>query len=472
MRTLRRGLEGGDLLGLALGSGLTFLAVLASTHAGLKVGAGGLLFVAAFVALVAAWLTAPHVVVALSIPLFASMHTAKLFVSQWIGPSKDVITLAGGVAVLVSWFMWRKRRAGPRVDPVLATLTLGFLGLYVVNLGGDFSAGHHGIAWGQGLRLVAEPLILLMVGLTVRNPRKTLEWALVSLVFTGVAVAAYGILQQYLGGARLVSMGYSWTGEVRTIGGHLRSFGTLDDPFGYAAFLLLALTGALFWMRRGPLKIVLMSVMVVGLSVAYVRSALLIGVALCAIWLLSVGRATLGLLLLGASVAAALAFLFSVAGASQTHAVRAGPNEYLTLNGRTTVWKTVFSRPVHIPFGLGVGKVGTAADRAKFGIVANPNQAAKKSVAVDSGYFAVVADVGIVGLLLFLLLVTRLGALAVAATKRPGPAGWLVVGWLAVMLLDAVTRASFTGFPTAFLGMLLTGLGLAASTGQPFASRR
>lgn len=466
MRAVRRGLEGGDLFVLVLGSGLTFAAVLLSTHAGVKIGAGGLLFVAAFVALVAAWVYVPHVVIALSIPLFVSLHTAKVLVTPWFGPAKDVITLAGGVAILAASFTWR-REAGPRVDPLLAMLTVGFLGLYVINLGGDLSGGHHGLAWAQGLRLVAEPLILLMVGLTLGRSKKTLDYALTSLIVTGAAVAAYGILQQYLGGARLVSMGYTYTGEVRTIGGRLRSFGTLDDPFGYAAFVLLALTGALFWMRRGPLKAVVISVMLVGLSVSYVRSALVIVVALGAIWLLSVGRATLGLLLLGASIAAALAFLFAVAGANETHSVRAGPNEYLALNGRTTVWKTVFSKPAHVPFGLGVGKVGTAADRAKFGIIADPNKAAKSTIAVDSGYFALVADVGIVGLLLFLALLTRLGALGVAATRRPGPAGWLVIGWLAVMLLDAVTRASFTGFPTAFLGMLLVGVGLAASSGRP-----
>jgi hypothetical protein len=160
-------------------------------------------------------------------------------------------------------------------------------------------------------------------------------------------------------------------------------------------------------------------------------------------------------------------FLFASAGANETHSIRAGPNEYLTLNGRTTVWKTVFADPARIPFGLGVGKVGTAADRAKFGVVADPNRADDRTIAVDSGYFATVADVGIVGLLVFAALFTRLGALGVAATRYPGPTGWLVIGWLAVMLLDAVTRASFTGFPTAFLGMLLVGLGLAASNSRP-----
>jgi hypothetical protein len=471
MRALRRGLEGGELPGLVLGSGLTFLAVLLSVHSGPKVGLGAFVFVAVFAGLVAAWVYAPHVVVAASIPLFASMHTAKVLVTPWLGPVKDLITFAGAVAILVTSLMWR-RGVAARVDPLLIWLTVGFLGLYVVNLGGDLTGGHHGLAWAQGVRLVAEPLVLLMVGLTLRQPRKTLEYALVSLIVTGAAVAAYGILQQYLGGARLVGMGYSYTSEVRTIGGRLRSFGTLDDSFGYAAFLLLALVGVLFWMRRGPLKVALMSVMIVGISVSYVRSALIIAVALGAIWLLSAGRATLGLLLLGASTAAALAFLFAAAGANETHSVQTGPNEYLTLNGRTTVWKTVFAKPARVPFGLGVGKVGTAADRAKFGVVADPNKAQQQTFAVDSGYFATVADVGIVGLLLFAALLTRLGALGVAATRRPGPAGWLVIGWLVVMLLDAVTRASFTGFPTAFLGMLLVGVGLAASSARPVSDRR
>jgi hypothetical protein len=31
-----------------------------------------------------------------------------------------------------------------------------------------------------------------------------------------------------------------------------------------------------------------------------------------------------------------------------------------------------------------------------------------------------------------------------------------------VLMIDAVTRASFTGFPTAFLALLLTGLALGA----------
>jgi hypothetical protein len=51
--------------------------------------------------------------------------------------------------------------------------------------------------------------------------------------------------------------------------------------------------------------------------------------------------------------------------------------------------------------------------------------------------------------------------LAIAATKAPGSRTWLALGWLIAILIDAVTRESFTGFPTAFIGMLVIGLALA-----------
>lgn len=460
MRALRHGLDRGDLLTLGLGAACTLVAVVVSARSGATLGAGSVAVVTFLCVLVVGWLYTPWIVVAVSIPLFAAIPAAKVLVTPWIGPVKDLVALAAGIAI-VATATQRRRAAG--VDRVLVVLVLAFLGLYVVNVGGAISGGSHTIAWAQGVRLIGEPLVLLSAGLTLERPLRTLEAGVRSLILTGVGVALYGIYQQVIGEWRLVAMGYSFNDQVRTIGGHLRSFGTLDDPFAYAAFLLLALAAALFWMRAGSLKVAAMSLMTIGLVLAYVRSALVVSIALVAIWLISLGRLTVGLMLLAASAAAALALLFAVAGASQTHSVRAGASTYITLNGRTTVWATIFRKPSSIPFGLGVGKVGTAAERAQFGVTADPAKARKKTTAVDSGYFATVADVGIVGLLVLLAMFSRMIALGVAATRRAGRVGWLVIGWIAVMLIDAVTRASFTGFPTAFLGMLLVGVGIAAS---------
>jgi hypothetical protein len=462
MRALRHGVERTELIALLCGGAVTVTVALATVQGGVKLGTGPLLAAALLCVLVASWLVAPQVLVAVTIPLFALLPTLKVFVSQWLGPVKDFVTLAAAIALLITILMRSERVA--RVDRLLIWLMIAFGSLYVINVGGLISGGSHGIAWAQGVRLTGEPLILLAAGLTARNPRRTLGVAVTSLVATGVFVALYGMYQQMLGGPRLVELGYSYRHEIRLIGTHLRSFGTLNDPFAYAAFLLLAIAAALFWMRRGPLKVVCLTVMTIGLTLSYVRSAILISVALLAVWLIRNRRVTSGFVLLAASFAAGLAFLVALSsGASETHSVRAGPNTYVTLNGRTTVWSTIFSRPTRVPFGWGVAKIGTAAQRAQSGVIVDPNAARKKSVAVDSGYFATVADVGIVGMVILLALFCRILALGVAATRWGDVAGWLVIGWMIVLLIDAVTRASFTGFPTAFLGMLLVGLGLASS---------
>lgn len=461
MRALRHGIERTELIALGCGSVLTVAVVLMTARGGVKLGTGPLLLVAFLCLLVAGWLAVPHVVVGITVPLFALLPALKVFVSPWLGPVKDFVTLAAAIALSITILTRTVRTL--RVDRLLIWLMVAFGGLYVINVGGLISGGSHGIAWAQGVRLTGEPIILFAAGLTVRNPRRTLGVAVVSLIATGVFVAVYGIFQQVLGGPGLINLGYSYRHQVRLIGTHLRSFGTFDDPFAYAAFLLLAITAALFWMHRGPLKLVCMSVMMIGLALSYVRTAILISIALVAVWLIQNRRVTQGFVLLAASLAVGVAFLVAVSGASETRSVRTGPNTYVTLNGRTTVWGTIFSRPAKVPFGLGVAKVGTAAERAKSGVIINQDAANKKAVAVDSGYFATVADVGIVGLVILLALFCRILALAVAAARWGDIAGWLVIGWMIVLLIDALTRASFTGFPTAFLGMLLVGLGLASS---------
>jgi hypothetical protein len=463
VRAVRHGFERTDLLTLGVASVLTLLIAYATVHSDARLDVGILALIVVYFLLVTGWLLVPHVMVAISIPVFAFLPTAKVFVSPVLGPVKDVITLAAGGAVLFTFLRRGKREGQSQLDPVLGVLILALISLYVVNLGGSIEGGGHGIAWAQGVRLVAEPLMLLLAGMTLRNPRKTLDIAVATLIAVGVVVALYGIYQQYLGPNRLVELGYSYTHEVRKIGNHLRSFGTLDDPFAYAAFLAEALVGAIFWMRRSAFKPVVIAVLALGLTTSFVRSAILISLALIALWLLQARKGTFGFILIAASIAAGMSFLLATAGASETHTVRAGPNQYLTLNGRTTVWATVFSKPARVPFGLGVGKAGTAAARAKFGVITDPRKAQASTLAVDSGYFAVVADIGLIGLLVFAALITRLGAMGVAATRRAGLPGWLALGWLTTILLDAVTRESFTGFPTAFLGLLLIGVALAAA---------
>jgi O-antigen ligase len=293
-----------------------------------------------------------------------------------------------------------------------------------------------------------------------------------SLIATACVVAVIGVLQQVVGPARLVELGYEYDIHVRFVGDRLRSFGTLDEPFAYAAFLLFGLAAVMMWMRRGLLAAVAGSIISIGLLFSFVRSAGMVIVALAALWLAKHGRmVTAGFLTAIVLVAAVVLILGEQA--EQRRTVRGGDSVYITINGRTEAWKVVFDDPWDLPLGKGVGEVGTAAERATFSISRTADEARQhEGSVVDSGYFATVADIGLVGLAALLFLLGRLVMLGYRATRVGERIGWLTLSFLAILLLDAVTRESFSGFPTAFLGLLIVGLTLAAAVeGTPDAFR-
>ena len=63
------------------------------------------------------------------------------------------------------------------------------------------------------------------------------------------------------------------------------------------------------------------------------------------------------------------------------------------------------------------------------------------------------------------MLVALIGRLLMLATDaaRRTDTGWVAVALLIALLLDVLTRASFIGFPTAFLALFLVGVSLAAA---------
>lgn len=454
-RPLRAALHGVDSLSLGAGALVTVLAAYASVQAGTTFVLGPPLALLAFSALVAAFVSAPHVAVACTIPLFAAIPTLKLVVPG-AGATKDVVTAAAIVATVVVY----ARRRGWAGDHWAVALVAPLLGLYVVNLGGGFAAESFDLAWAHGVRLVAEPLLLLLVGFGLPYPRRTRRWAVRSLVLTAVGVAAVGIGQQLVGPARLVALGFDYNKQVRTIGGHMRSFGTLDEPFAYAALLLLGLAVVLFALRRGPFAYAAGAIIGAGLAASLARTAAVVSVALLGLWLARHGFMAVAVLVSAAALIGS-AVLFVSAGATESKTVVAGSSTYLTINGRTEAWKLALGEPEEWPFGRGVGEVGTAAQRATLTVSGSRKEADSKPFgAVDSGYFATVADVGLVGLCVLLALLGRLAALARRAAGADRGVGWLAAGLLTVLLIDALTRASFTAFPTAYLGFLLTGLAL------------
>jgi len=464
-QAIRRGPDVRGSAAIIGGSAIVALLAAHSGRTGTTIDLVVLLAILFFAAVVYLTVAAPHVLVALMIPVFAAIPVLKVLVVPWIGPLKDAIIVAAVVGAGVLALERRVARERQPVDGVLLGLVGSLIVLYVVNLGAGFGPGAYGSAWMQGVRLTVEPLLLLLVGLSVRRPRRVLQWGLVSLVATTCLVALYGLYQQRLGEWGLIEMGYQFDIHVRTIDGHLRSFGTLDDPFAYAAFLLFGIVAVAFSRMRGLVAVVVLPLLLVGLAASWVRTAAVVFTALASLWLARRGEGAVAAILLAASVAGSVALLVTLQ-ATETRTVQTAPSVFLSINGRTDVWKTVLGEKSQWPFGRGVGDVGTAADRAKFGVYQSRSDAeATRGPAVDSGYLATVADVGLVGLVLLLALLTRVGQLCAAAARRGDDAGWVGAALLTVMVLDAITRASLVGFPTAFLGMLL--VGVASSAARP-----
>jgi hypothetical protein len=382
-----------------------------------------------FACLVASFVSLPHVTVAAMIPTFALIPAVKVVAVPWIGPLKDVITLAAITAA--GLLVIQRASAGKRQrGDAWVTALAGFLvALYLLNFGGSLERD---VGWAQGARLMAEPLLLLLVGFTLPGARRTLRWAIGSLIPTGVFVALTGIAQQIVGENRLIDLGYSYTLQVRSIDGRLRSFGTMDEAFAYAAFLLLVFAAVLLWRRRGIVAAATGAVILVGVACAQVRTSAVIVLALLGLWLARSRRPAVAMFMIAAAITAAAAVLVRSSGASESRTVRTGPSVFLTINGRTQGWKVVLDDPRTWAVGKGVGEVGVAAERATYSVSRRERKKEQES-AVDSGYFALIADVGIAGLIVFLALAARLLLLAKRAIDRGLRYGWIAAGFLTVL---------------------------------------
>jgi len=431
-----------DVAAAGVGAAGTVLAVLFVERAGTPLGLGLLVGLTAFVGIVLAYVALPHAAVAATIPFFAVLPALKVFVHPLIGATKDLVVLA---AVAAAGVLFLRRRAARQdwIPDRFVLVVVGFLlVLYAANVGGNLTGETgYGAAWFHGVRLFAEPMSLLLVGLSLGgDPRRTLRW----------------------GVAGLMAIGYAYGEEVREAYGFLRSFGTLPEPFAYAGFLLLGLAGVLLWMQPRRLARLAAPILLLGVLVSFVRTAGLIAIALLGLTLAQRGHLRFAMLLLLSSVVAAATLFALGSQQTSTRLVQVSPNQYLTLNGRTTLWQEELgTKKSAWFFGRGVGATGTASQRAQETLTGAAREDAGEGGLVDSAYLATVADVGLVGLGLLIGLMARLLFLAWRAAKRGERSGWLALGLLTVMLLDALTRESLTGFPTAYIGMLALGLALA-----------
>ena len=457
---------------LASGAAATVALVLLVAERGASLATLAIFGLVVFIAIVAGFMYVPWVTVPLLIPLYAIVPTLKVFVHPALGGLKDLVSVAAIAAAGLLVIQRRYDRKPIRLDNVALVLFGLIVSLYVTNIGGNLSGeSGYGASWYQGVRLFCVPLSLLVVGMLLREPRRTFRAGAISVIATTAVVALIGLAQQAIGVDALLAAGYEYGEEVRQIGTRLRSFGTLSEPFAYTSFLLIGLSVLLMWARRGTVMYVVGTVLALGVVVSYVRTAAVIAVALIGLALARGGQKLLAATVLGVAVIAAVSVLVATSGRSTTRTVAVSPTTYLTLNGRTKLWQSqVGGSATDWVFGRGVGATGTAAARAEQTLTGKKRLNSRSAAGVvDSGYLAVVADIGVAGLILLVALFGLLLTRAAQRARQGDALGWAAVGILTVTMLDGLSRESFTGFPTAYVAMLLVGLALARGSEAPVA---
>jgi hypothetical protein len=419
----------------------------------------------AFAAAAVLFAQRPHIAFAAIIPFFAFTPMLKVFVDERIGAVKDLIVLAASVAAAAVFLQRRADGTRSVADTTVIVIVALIATMYVLNVGGNLAGGDaYGNAWFHGVRLRLEPLLLFLAALVLPDPRRSLRFAAISTIVTACVVSVYGLTQQALGEERLVQLGYEYGSELRTIEGQLRSFGTFDTPFTYAAFLALALGVTLLWPLRTSVRLAALSLIVAGLAVSFVRTTAVIAVALLALWIAQRGYRRAAVLLVAVAIVAGLV-LFSSLESRTTRTVQASPTLYLTLNGRTTIWQErLGGNYAAWLVGDGVGAAGTAATRAQASSLPDVEPEEDLGYTVDSGYFVTILDVGVAGLALLLLLLGRVALVGGRAAAHGQAAGWVALAVFITTMFTALTAEIFTDFPNAYLAMLL--LGLAYATAQ------
>jgi len=390
------------------------------------------------------------------------------------GPMKDALVAGVVVGAGTHWLcsVHTVRATGP--DSLLVWPAVGLGLVYIVNAGGAHDAG-----WLHTTRLVLEVIGLYLTGLVLGHYRPSCRRTVyTALVVASVPVAIWGVLQQVVGVSGLVGMGYVYGVEVRTLGGGtLRSFGTLGDPFVYAAVLTVALAVLVFaWsdirLSEG-VKLACMATLGAGLTVAFVRTSLVVALALGALLIAERWNGTAGFVLLGVVAAMGILLFGLRPQASEAIAVRAPSGPSLSLNGRVGVWAAAIPGWEALPFGRGVGQVGTGQARTLQGVVvvtqesrldaAKTSSAGGPALAVDSMYFAVLADVGLVGAALLLGVLARCLAVCTSAVRDGFASGWVGLALSIVISVDGLTRNTLNAFPSGYLMFLVLGLAVASS---------
>lgn len=313
------------------------------------------------------------------------------------GWKEGLVLLAVGAAVIAPSV---HRRDAPSARPPWAVPLVGLFGLALVSL----------LLTNQRVALIGLKVMLFYAVLPFamwRCPltRRDRDRIVTLFMVNAFVTAAFGIVQQILGGDRLNQLGFDWNTALRTAGGRLRSISTFNQPFPFAFYvtlaLLIGLSVALADPRRLRNKLFLVAspMIAFGMLTAIVRGAILaLGVGLV---YLAISRFRP---LVHAGVAAIVALLLFVPGGAFKVFTSS-----TSLGQRQSGWSSTAAYIVERPLGYGLGAVGAAGEKAwplpddttpRFGlpIYMVPYQP-------DNQYITIGLQLGVLGLWSFLLVV-------------------------------------------------------------------
>lgn len=330
-----------------------------------------------------------------------------------------------------------------------------FAALAVLGLASAALAG-----WGTnavlGLRITFfEALIAVVVW---RCPLSRAERDALVTVFAAMAflTSLVGLWQQVVGHEYLRRLGYEYDEAIRfTSGFRLRSFGTFNQPFPFALYLMLAILVvtpfALAEPRRLRSRLYALSLPVVAgaLVLTFVRAAYL-GLA---VGLLYLAFHRYKLLVYGIPFAL-LAFAFLPTGTTFTEAIF----QRESLEERTAGWSDRLDQLAEHPLGIGIGETGAAAEKAAQLRGLDPGLQYQP----DNAYLKVAFELGIPGLWFFVRMLVSMVLYGRAVERRVAdPDRHLAAGATAQLLglvVAGLVATIFEMVPVVQLFWLMAGV--------------
>ncbi len=371
-------------------------------------------------------------------------------VSAW----KEALVLVTLVATLAAPPSARRSTPipyAPWIPAVVAFVVLGAVS--AVTVGGLIGL------WGFKIAFfyVVVPFIVWRCPLDARERDRLVT----ILMATGAITAAYGLVQQVLGGDRLNAMGYEYNTAIRFSGGLLRSFSSFTQPFSFGLFvtmvLLVCLPIAMADNRRRRNRLFLVASPRAGArdgGSSVVRGAtlgLLVGLLFLMLWRF---RGVFHVLVPGAL--AVLLVPTSVITAYFSSS---------SLGQRTTGWSTIIDLIVAHPLGNGIGTTGAAAEKvAELGVDTDllVTTSGTDLYLPDNQYVKSAIELGPLGVWLLILVGATVIAAAIAAARRSDGDDRALAQGIAASVVGAAAASVVSTyleiFPLDFFFWLLVGV--------------